>query len=495
MKKIISTIVLAAMVVLMTSTTVFAAGKDTLVITANSATVEAGAVARITLTVEQNPGFMGMIFWPVITDASGAKVTWNWEAEQDNSYLDFDMDAAKTIMLTRDDDCTETGTLLDVFFTVPQNAAAGVYTVFFDLGSSDNCLNDKLDEVPTSLPTITITVTTASTAGCTHQNSTPKDAKAPTCAEDGWTAGVYCNDCHIYISGHQKVAATGHQYKVTSMDGTCGTGAVITFTCAGCGDYYTESVEIPEHSFTVYVSNGDATCTQDGTETAVCDYCDAVHTRAAEGSALGHTAVVVSGYPATCTTDGLTDGKCCSVCGEILASQAQIPAGEHLYGDWVTTQRPTCTQTGLRTRSCVTCGDTQQETLDMLPHSVAVLKPVAATCNTPGLTEGIYCPGCQLVLTEQQQIEATGHSFDDWTVKTQATTESEGEEIRTCANCTEQESRPVVKLEVNTENNTDVIIVIVNQLMQEHVLLLVVAAVVLGGAVVLVIVALKKKNS
>ena len=131
----------------------------------------------------------------------------------------------------------------------------------------------------------------------------------------------------------------------------------------------------------------------------------------------------------------------------------------------------------------------------MMPHGVAVLNAVAATCNTPGLTEGVYCPGCQLVLTEQQQIEAAGHSFGEWTVKTQATTESEGEEIRTCANCTEQESRPIVKLEVNTENNTNVIIVIVNQLMQDTALLLVVAAVVLGGAVVLVIIALKKKNS
>ena len=493
MKRIISTIILAAMLVLMMSTAAFAAGKGTLVITANSATVEVGAVAKITLTVEQNPGFMGMIFWPVITDAGGAKVNWNWEAEQDRSYLDFDMDAVKVIMLSRDDDCAETGVLLDVFFTVPQNAAAGVYTVAFLLYEGE-CLNAELEEVSTSLPTITITVTAASAAGCTHQNSTSKDAKAPTCIEDGWTAGVYCNDCNIYISGHQKVTATGHQYKVTGMDGTCGAGAVITFTCAGCGDYYTESVEVPEHSFTVYVSNGDATCTQDGTETAVCDYCDAVHTRTDEGSALGHTAAVVSGYPATCTTDGLTDGKCCSVCGEILESQAQIPAGEHLYGDWVTTQRPTCTQTGLQTRSCVTCGDTQQETLEMMPHGVATLKAVAATCNTPGLTEGVYCPGCQLVLTEQLQIEATGHSFGDWTVKIQATAESEGEEIRACANCTEQESRPVVKLEVNTENNTNVIIVIVNQLMQDTALLLVVAAVVLGGAVVLVIVALKKKN-
>ena len=42
------------------------------------------------------------------------------------------------------------------------------------------------------------------------------------------------------------------------------------------------------HSFTKYVSNNDATCTEDGTETAKCDYCDAVDTRTDSRSALGH---------------------------------------------------------------------------------------------------------------------------------------------------------------------------------------------------------------
>ena len=43
-----------------------------------------------------------------------------------------------------------------------------------------------------------------------------------------------------------------------------------------------------EHSFTSYTFNNDATCTEDGTETAKCDKCDETDTRTAVGTALGH---------------------------------------------------------------------------------------------------------------------------------------------------------------------------------------------------------------
>lgn len=43
------------------------------------------------------------------------------------------------------------------------------------------------------------------------------------------------------------------------------------------------------HTFTNYVSNNDATCTVDGTETAKCDYCNATDTKTIVGSATGHS--------------------------------------------------------------------------------------------------------------------------------------------------------------------------------------------------------------
>ncbi|HIY51164.1 MAG TPA: S-layer homology domain-containing protein [Candidatus Olsenella avicola] len=87
---------------------------------------------------------------------------------------------------------------------------------------------------------------------------------------------------------------------------TCARPAV----CDDCGREY-GAVDSDAHSFTHYVSNGDATCTGDGTETAACDNgCGATDTRTAVGSATGHSFV-----------DGV-----CSVCGVRQPGQVTPPS-------------------------------------------------------------------------------------------------------------------------------------------------------------------------
>ena len=47
----------------------------------------------------------------------------------------------------------------------------------------------------------------------------------------------------------------------------------------------------------------------------------------------GHVEVLDEGYPATCTEPGLTDGKHCEVCGEVIEQQRDIPAKGHSFLD------------------------------------------------------------------------------------------------------------------------------------------------------------------
>ena len=61
--------------------------------------------------------------------------------------------------------------------------------------------------------------------------------------------------------------------------------------------------------------------------------------------AEGHTEETIPGKAATCTEDGLTDGKKCSVCGEILEEQQVIPAG-HTFVNGV------CSGCGAITGTC-----------------------------------------------------------------------------------------------------------------------------------------------
>ena len=109
------------------------------------------------------------------------------------------------------------------------------------------------------------------------------------------------------------------------------------------------------HVFGEYVSNNDATCTEDGTLTAVCELCGTKKTIVDEGSALGHIEVILEGKAPTCTEDGLTEGKKCDRCGEILVAQEVIPALGHAYESVVTA--PTCTENGYTTHTCANCGD------------------------------------------------------------------------------------------------------------------------------------------
>lgn len=79
---------------------------------------------------------------------------------------------------------------------------------------------------------------------------------------------------------------------------TCTTPA----TCDDCGREY-GAVNPDAHSFTRYVSDNNATCTEDGTETATCDNgCGATDTRTVQDSALGHSFV-----DGTCTVCGTAD--------------------------------------------------------------------------------------------------------------------------------------------------------------------------------------------
>ena len=66
------------------------------------------------------------------------------------------------------------------------------------------------------------------------------------------------------------------------------------------------------HTFANYISNNNATCTADGTETATCEYCDETHTRVDEGSMHAHTMAYYAATPGNCTEKGNVEYWSCS---------------------------------------------------------------------------------------------------------------------------------------------------------------------------------------
>lgn len=162
-----------------------------------------------------------------------------------------------------------------------------------------------------------------------------------------------------------KILNEGRDYVIT---GTVSYKEEGTYTCTIRGiNNYTGSVDCVytvsdhSHSFTNYISDGNAGCTEDGTKTAKCDYCDATNTIPDVGSALGHA-----------------------------------------YGAWTIIQSPTATEEGLEKHTCTRCGHTEQRSIAKLknpftdvPEGSFYYEPVLWAVEngiTSGATETTYNP-------------------------------------------------------------------------------------------------------
>ncbi len=212
-----------------------------------------------------------------------------------------------------------------------------------------------------------------------------------TCTKAG-TETVSCTVCGETIS-ETEIPALEHSYSDWNItDATCTETGTKTKTCSLCGDVVSESIPVAGHSYTSEVTAPDcenkgyttyicgvcsdtyvnnyvdalghtektetipATCTKAGTETVSCTVCGEIISET-EISAPGHTEVIDEAVDADCENKGLTEGKHCSVCSEVIVAQKETPALGHTDGDWVVTKTPTLTETGEETLYCSVCGE------------------------------------------------------------------------------------------------------------------------------------------
>ncbi len=124
-----------------------------------------------------------------------------------------------------------------------------------------------------------------------------------------------------------------------------------------------------------------ATCTQAGSVDTICINCGQVVSSEVIEK-LAHTEVVDAAVDPTCTETGLTEGKHCSVCGEVTVAQEEIPAKGHSWNGGEVTTEPTCTTEGVKTYTCTACGETKTESVAMLDHTY-----VGGTCSVCGAAE------------------------------------------------------------------------------------------------------------
>ncbi len=214
----------------------------------------------------------------------------------------------------------------------------------------------------------------------------------------------------------------GTEREVTHTPGDAVVENVTASSCTEKGSY--DNVvkcsvcdkEISRETITVdklaHTPGDAATCTT----AQKCTVCSAVIK-----AALGHTEVVDNAVAATCTATGLTEGKHCSVCNEVLVSQTVLDKVAHTPANAVkeNEKASTCTVAGSYDNVvyCSVCKtheiSREKVTLELAAHTVVTDKAVAATCTTAGKTEGSHCSVCNTVIKAQTTVAAKGHKYDN----------------------------------------------------------------------------------
>ena len=156
-----------------------------------------------------------------------------------------------------------------------------------------------------------------------------------------------------------------------------------------------------KHLYQLKVLN-PSTCVTKGIGEQVCTLCGDFYEE--EIKATGHKEVKDAAVAATCETNGKTEGSHCSVCDEVLKEQTEVPALGHNWDSGKITKAATCTETGVKTHTCIRCQKTKTE-----------------------------------------EVKATGHKFSAWKTSSKATIYSPAKQTRECTSCHKKQTRDTGK--------------------------------------------------
>lgn len=364
MKRIISFLMVAVMVVACMAPTVFAAG---FVVTTEAVTAKTGSTVDVAVSITGNTGYTAYGL-QVEYDTAALELIEVTAGEKSNGLLDANLANGK-VAFAASQVMTGDGKLFTLTFKVKATALKQyAVKVVWDAKSSDLA----------AAPTI---VNGSVTVVCSnHIWNDGELTTNPGCETPGEKTFT-CTVPGCGVTKTEPVAATGHSWgnwTVTTKPG-CQTEGEETRTCSVCNHPETRKVAATGHNWGQWTVTTKPTCTEAGEETRTCDTCKGTETRkvAATGHSWGSWTVIKN---PTHTEHG-AQSRTCSVCNE--TETRAIAALGHTIGEgwlhddqghwhkcscgeildkeahklkWVITKDPTDTESGLKHQECETCG-------------------------------------------------------------------------------------------------------------------------------------------
>ena len=247
-----------------------------------------------------------------------------------------------------------------------------------------------------------------------------------------------------------------HTYEsVSAQSATCTQAGNIAYKhCTVCDGYFDangkaitkEQTVEPAlgHNISEHAANAP-TCTQDGNvKYYSCSLCDknfvdqagTIESEAIIVESTGHIEIVdIEEVPATCITDGLTTGKRCSACDEVIVAQQTVTALGHDMDQGVITTPATSTTDGVRTYSCKRegCDHAYTEKIDKLgPVTEPRYVDLYALNDLHGATTQIAKIGGYLKERKQQDPNTVLLSSGDMFQETLESNSNYGQLLNAC---------------------------------------------------------------
>lgn len=330
-----------------------------------------------------------------------------------------------------------------------------------------------------------------------HQNTELRNKKEATCTAEGYTGDTYCKDCGAKLQTGKAIAKKAHTWDAGNItqEATCAKTGIKTYTCTVCKTTKTE--EIPatgnhkntelrnvkeatcteegytgdtyckdcgskiasgqkiskiEHSWNSGIVTTPPTCVEHGVKTYTCNICQTTKTEELPATGNHQNTELRNTKEASCTAEGYTGDIYCKDCGVKLQTGKTIAKKAHTWDAGVITTPATCTEKGVKTYTCTSCGGTKTNELPSTGHKQKeVRNKKVATCMQSGYTGDTYCKDCGKKLSSGKTIAKLAHKWDAGVITQEATCTEAGIKTYTCTVC---ESTRIEELPANGHGET-----------------------------------------